>query len=495
VHDKEPRADGAALLATVEVLARAVMAQLELRRLRLESRFPAQAPALTFDGGQLPIPIARILRSGRLGHANRALLACTSMTQEELASRGLAAWLDRDVVRALLADDFPSEGLECHFLRKGGERLPMLMHRCPSGPDGWVVTFTPTDVVQESLQAAHRRTQNIVESVADGFVALDRDWRYTFVNQRAGEMFGRDPGELVGKRIWDEFPDGVGQPFHRAYLRALEEQVPLSIEAYYEPWRRWFENRIYPSPEGVTIFFTEITDRKRVDEELRNSRDRLRALSTRLQRMREQENARIARSIHDELGQTLAALDMGLSTLSHHLGLMPPEARPHGLDCEARLFELRQVVRDAMEAERRITSELRPAILDELGLSAALRWYAEEFQRQTGIACRFRDQAEGASAAGEAATALFRIFQEALTNVARHSGARKVEAVPSAKGEGLSLEIEDDGRGLDPSAVGHPFSVGLLGMQERAQTFGGEVRFGQRPGGGTRLVARVALSP
>lgn len=123
-----------------------------------------------------------------------------------------------------------------------------------------------------SLQESHDRLAAILDRVHDGFVALDRDWRYTFVNRRAAVMLQRKvPEDLLGRHIWTEYPEGVGRPFHRAYLKAMETQQPVFIEEWYEPWDLWFENRIYPSPEGLSIFFTEITERKRAEAALRQS--------------------------------------------------------------------------------------------------------------------------------------------------------------------------------------------------------------------------------
>ena len=107
---------------------------------------------------------------------------------------------------------------------------------------------------------------DVLERVSDAVVALDRDWRYTYVNHRAAELFGRKPEDLLGRHIWTTFPEGVGQPFHLAYEKAMAEQAVIKIENYYEPWDRWFENRIYPSPDGLSIFFHEITDRKRAEQ-------------------------------------------------------------------------------------------------------------------------------------------------------------------------------------------------------------------------------------
>jgi len=118
----------------------------------------------------------------------------------------------------------------------------------------------------------------VLEATSDGFVALDSEWRYTYVNAHAGAMFGRTPSSLLGKNIWTEFPEGVGQPFQAAYERAVAENKPTQIEAYYEPYNRWFENRIYPYAGGVAIFFQDVTDRRNAEHRLRESEQRFRSL-------------------------------------------------------------------------------------------------------------------------------------------------------------------------------------------------------------------------
>lgn len=133
-------------------------------------------------------------------------------------------------------------------------------------------------IARIAAQTSQQQLSLVLERIIDAFVALDNDWHYTYVNQKAGQLFNRDPADLMGKHIWTEFPEGVGQPFYHAYYRAMAEQAPIHIEDYYEPWDRWFENRIYPSTEGLAIFFHDITDRKRAEASVRESEARLRTL-------------------------------------------------------------------------------------------------------------------------------------------------------------------------------------------------------------------------
>jgi PAS domain S-box-containing protein len=128
-------------------------------------------------------------------------------------------------------------------------------------------------------EAARRQYRQLLERITDGFVALDRDWRYVFVNERGAELLGRQAQDLLGRHIWTEFPEGIGQPFHHAYERAMEQQSPITLEEHYAPWDRWFENHIYPSPDGLTILFQDISERKRAERALAHSESRFRTLT------------------------------------------------------------------------------------------------------------------------------------------------------------------------------------------------------------------------
>ena len=228
----------------------------------------------------------------------------------------------------------------------------------------------------------------------------------------------------------------------------------------------------------------EIAERRRVEEHLRASEENLRALAAHLQHVREEEWSRIAREIHDELGQVLTGLKMDLKWIA--------DALDPGQDAlEERAKAMSARIDDAVRSVRRIATRLRPEALDELGLLAAIEWQASDFQRRTGVRCvaRFADAMPELD--GERSVAAFRILQELLTNVARHANATRVDVAVGVEDGGLVLTIEDDGRGIDQEAVSSRGSLGLLGMRERALQFGGTVEIAGAQGRGTR--ARVFI--
>ena len=161
-------------------------------------------------------------------------------------------------------------------------RRPSREHKRAADEERPSVGQSPTPRVEANTA---RRLGDALERVSDAVVALDKEWRYTYVNQRAASLFGRQPEDLIGRHIWTEFPDGVGQPFQLAYEKAMAEQVFIQMENYYEPWDRWFENRIYPSPDGLSIFFHEITERKQAEQALRQSAELLKGQNQALERV------------------------------------------------------------------------------------------------------------------------------------------------------------------------------------------------------------------
>jgi PAS domain S-box-containing protein len=230
----------------------------------------------------------------------------------------------------------------------------------------------------------------------------------------------------------------------------------------------------------------EISERKKAEEQFKESVDQLRALAARLQNIREEERTSIAREIHDELGQACTAIKMDLALIGRKITKKQTKLG-------ARINSAVVLVDEMIATLRRIASNLRPGTLDDLGLAAALEWQAHDFENRTGIQCRVSLPRENLALDKERSTAIFRIFQESLTNVARHSGATRVEAQLEIRDDQLLFSVHDNGKGFDPVEAKMRKSLGLVGMQERALLLNGEFKIEGTPGGGTTMILRIPL--
>ncbi len=608
--------------------------------------------------------------------------------------------------------------------------MGMLTHQFANQPIRLRRLVTEKTRQLTQFKDAYRTT---LERVSDAFVALDKNWCYTFMNQKAGEIFQRDPASMIGKHIWTEFPEGKGQPFYKAYYQAMEEQRYIYLEEYYPPYDLWFENHIYPSSDGLSIYFRDITESKKAQRKLeaseryfraliengsdaivlidaegtvvyqspstqrisgytlseiqaadkyslvhpddrekdleafvellktpgqtmkRNHRfrhkeghfiwlegtytnllhdpdvkaiiynyheitdrilaeekilleknlsestinrlpgifylydrkgrffrwnknfevvsgytadeiaemnpldffdedekellksriemvfktgtaevqahfftkdkrkipyyfngskvflnnvdyligmgiditDRVEAenkmkerteeiekLTAHLHHVREEERTHIAREIHDELGQQLTGLKMDASWVCKRLS--EENAVVH-----EKIRVMISLIDDTIKSVRRIASELRPGILDDLGLIAALEWYSQEFQSRTSILSTFSSELDNIELERSLAINIFRVYQETLTNVARHAEASRVHAVLDADESSIRLTIQDNGKGFDVEGVKSKKSLGLIGMRERALLFKGDLQIDSQSGSGTRVVLRI----
>jgi signal transduction histidine kinase len=234
----------------------------------------------------------------------------------------------------------------------------------------------------------------------------------------------------------------------------------------------------------------DITQRRKAQEDLSRSRDQMRALAKRLQTIREEERARIAREVHDELGQSLTSIKMDLSWVSKRLANLPRDADGLLL-MEDRLDQAMQQIDRTVKAVREIATALRPGVLDELGLAAAIDWQTRDFEKRTGIRCDWSMPDFPVPVGPEEATAVFRIFQEMLTNVARHASASAIEVHLSVGKGSLTLEVHDNGCGMSEAALAGKDSLGILGMRERAAQCGGTVTIESATDSGT--LAKVQI--
>ena len=295
------------------------------------------------------------------------------------------------------------------------------------------------------------------------------------------------------------YPQGVQQQFPQDYLLTemgvdgyvgapMADSVGNVLGLMVVLFRRPLENAAL-AKSTLQVFATRAAaemERTRADRALIASRQSLQALSSRQESVREQERTRIAREIHDELGQQLTGLKFQLAATRKRLPEDP--ARPLAND----FTEMSALVDTMIHSVRRIATELRPAVLDRFGVPAAIEWQAREFQARTGIRCDCR-QVEEVTVPDELGTSVFRIFQEALTNVARHAGATQVRVTLRRMPDLLVLEVEDNGCGITPDQVLASGSLGLLGMRERTRIAGGELEIEGRPSASTKVTARFPL--
>jgi signal transduction histidine kinase len=230
-------------------------------------------------------------------------------------------------------------------------------------------------------------------------------------------------------------------------------------------------------------------ERKRTEEKLRASSTLLRTLSRRLESVREEERGRIARELHDELGVGLTCLKLDLSRIHAMIG--EGISSKDYAKADAKIRAMTEDVDATIASVQRIVTELRPAMLDDLGLVAAIEWQAQDFERRSGIICRCIAGEEDITVDRERATVVFRICQEALTNVARHARATDVTIRFEEREGALLLEVQDNGLGIPQEKIAHPQSLGLLGMRERAQLFGGHIDIMGRPAEGTTIILRL----
>jgi len=247
---------------------------------------------------------------------------------------------------------------------------------------------------------------------------------------------------------------------------------------------------------GFAKVTRDVTERREAEEQLHQTNARLRQLSAHVQTAREEERTRVAREIHDELGQVLTAIKMDLTMLGKK---MSNEQKPPSREqVIADLRSTSKLLDDTIRTVREIITELRPEMLEDMGLKAAMEWQAQEYQARTGIQCDFTTDMPELNLDIERATAVFRIFQETLTNVARHANATQVRIALRDEPQQVVLQVQDNGRGITPEELRKAKSFGVLGMRERALVFGGTVDISGEPGQGTTVtvcVPRDVASP
>lgn len=344
------------------------------------------------------------------------------------------------------------------------------------------------------MSKAEELQKAILNNIPDQAWLKDKDSRYVLVNDAFIAACGVSEDRVIGCTPADIWPEEWGRKYIDTDRHAMNLGVRLRFEEsrYVDGTLHWFDTVKTPIRDkagnviGTVGISRDITDRKRTEQELKASRSQLRELSAYLQSVKEEERTRISRELHDELGQSLAAIRIGLDVLE-------TQHERRDQDWQKNLQGLKQITDSTVESVQRIAADLRPLILDELGLPSAIEWLLESFSGRSKTAYQLTLPGTPVAFSRDISTAVFRILQEALTNISRHSGASLVAVKLIDSDDMVTLEISDDGRGMvaggGSAAAGG--GLGLIGMRERAFMLSGELKVRSSAGEGTVIVVNI----
>jgi PAS domain S-box-containing protein len=343
------------------------------------------------------------------------------------------------------------------------------------------------------------RLDAIVQSAMDALVTVTENQRIVVFNAAAEKMFGCSAAEALGGPLERFIPDrfrGAHRDYVERFARTGETARRMGHQTALRALRA--DGAEFPIEASIsqasargerllTVIVRDITERVRAEAELARSQEQMRELAVAMLEVREAERTRIARELHDELGQTLTGLKMDVELLAR---TVPAERA----DLLERVQAMRELIDATVATTRRISTDLRPLVLDDLGLGAAAEWLAQNVAQRAGLECELEFDPAFAHLGEPHASALFRVMQESLTNVVRHADARRV-AVRLERVDGAAvLSVSDDGVGMDAAARGKPRSFGLRGISERVLLLGGAVSITSEPGAGTTVRARIPLA-
>jgi len=365
---------------------------------------------------------------------------------------------------------------------------------------GILVAAREVMIADQRTDATEARLAAILDSAMDAVITVDEAHNVVLFNRAAERAFLCRREDALGAPLERFIPQRYRDAHHGQVERFGDTGV--SSRRMGDATTLWalrsdgsefpMEASISQASDGGRRFYTvilrDITRRKNSEDALHRSQQELRELSARVVEAREEEKTRIARELHDELGQLLTALKMDLAWLRGRL--------PAGdADLAAKVEAMGAMLDQTVGSTRRIAADLRPLMLDDLGLADAAGWLVEDFAKRSGIRCDIQTAGDGAFANIDhgIATAVYRALQESLTNIARHSGAKNAWVVLAIENGSLHFEVEDDGRGIAPEDLAKARSLGLKGMHERVAYLGGSFEVARAPRGGTRLRAQVPV--
>lgn len=362
-------------------------------------------------------------------------------------------------------------------------------------------TAMETTRMRTALDASQARLAAIVDSAMDAIITVDEHQHVVLFNRAAEQLFRCRREDVIGSSL-DRFLPQRFRGSHRGHVEQFGH-TGVTSRRMGDTTTLWavradngeefpIEASISQAIDGEHHFYTvilrDITVRKQHEDELKERQGELRRLSAQVLEAREEEKTRIARELHDELGQLLTALKMDLGVIREH-----PAVKGSELDAKAQ--KMRTTLDQTVTSVRRIAADLRPLMLDDLGLPDAAAWLVEDFGTRVGIACEFKlvNELQETDFERNVANTVYRALQESLTNIGRHAGAKNVWVMLRIEETGIRLEVEDDGRGITTEDMAKFQSLGLKGMRERVFHIGGTLEVTNAARGGTRVSLRVPL--
>lgn len=452
-----------------------------------------------------------------LGYSEQELLSRTfiEITHPDDVSK------DKELADRLFRGEIPSYRLEKRFITKDG-RLTWLdlsaflirnEQNEPAFGLAMVENITERKRAEEALRTSEERYRSFVVNSSEAIwriemeqpiavslpvdEQIERIYKFGYLaecNDAMAQLYGRDRADdVIGKPLGDFI--SPSQPANVASLRAfVSNNYRLHNTGAIEPDAKGRQRYFSSSVIGIAVngYLLRVwgtqrdeTNRRLAENKLEHSRRQLRSLAAHLQALREKERTNLARELHDVFGQSLTSLKLDLSQIKKRIAAPDSEIT-------ARLDSASELIEKTIAQVKTVSTELRPGVLDKFGLAAATEWQCQEFERRSGIKCDFRLPQTELHLSPECSIALFRILQEALANVARHSGAADVSVVLHADDSEVILTLRDDGRGITADEISAPDSLGLLGMRERTEMLGGQFTVEGRPGR-TFLKARIPI--
>ncbi len=446
--------------------------------------------------------------NGQFIDANEAALKAMGYKRKELLSLHLASLLDKnqlpqacqsleEIIRTghqKVPDEYKIRRKDGHYIWVETEGSLIYKDGKPYAVQGIGRDITGKKMAEDALRESEEKFRTLAEK-SPNMIFINTMGKIVYANKPCEEIMGYKRDDFYSpdfdffSLIAPEYSEKIKSFFSkhikgkdvRPYEYALITKNGRRIEAI-------LTTRLitYEGEKAILGIVTDITERKEAEETLRESQEQLRSLAAHLQSIREEERMVMAREIHDELGQALTAIKMDLSWLNKRL--------PEGQSLMRKKTEsMSELIDSTIQTVQRISAELRPGLLDDVGLLAAIEWQAEEFKKRTGIACELSVGSQDIILESERSTAIFRIFQETLTNITRHAQATKVKVSLLNKDNRVELKIKDNGKGICEEKISDPKSLGLMGIQERVYFLGGDIEIKGIQGKGTTTAVSIPL--